>query len=227
MRKALAPIEDEFELIYFDYPGCGKSVVPDRLVSAHEVVEATSATLLEIAKGDPIDVLCHSFGTYVLGAALGFSTELSVRSCVAVCPSPYTRRAFDQAQQALIGRLSTADLQLARELLQGNLTHATDFMERLLTYYCSSAANMRAIDLELDPVTYLSVMNTIGNFDLSDQMNLIGHIEYVFGSDDFTTPSFFAPYIRAKVDSVRLLKGGHFIFIDSPVEFCEAVRLGL
>lgn len=216
----LKPLEAFFELIYVDYPGCGRSTDIMAGPTAQSTVSMTLEAILEVSKGTQIDILCHSFGSYILGGIFQARRDI-VGRCVLASPSPHSRAQCRLAEQKLIERLSPLDQQLFQKVLAGEIDDPFFIMDRLLPYYCGRSTNLPPIKISFDPKTYLSVVGTLAEFDFREEIKQIEHKLYIFGNTDFISPEFFA---FQETTRVLILNGGHFVYHDESPRFVAAVR---
>lgn len=223
MVPAFAPLEQGFELIYIDYPGCGKSRAKNGAVSFADTVGGVIDVIGAVCGADPIDVLCHSFGAVVLGAALEANAPINVRKCLLTNSSPHARNLCDVAQSALRSRLSSEDLGLVNEALSRDPGRSGDLANRLLPYYCGRSHDLPAIDIEFFPDIYLALSNSMGQFDFTDAMAKVPKRLYVFGSTDFISPAMFGRALEGHNVAMTILEGGHFLFYDASAAFLDTV----
>jgi pimeloyl-ACP methyl ester carboxylesterase len=217
---SLQPLETHFELLYIDYPGCGRLPCTVGAPTAANTVAMTLEAMVEACNGAQIDLLCHSFGTYILGAIYKARSDI-VRRCVLVSPSPHSRAQCRLAEQKLSEKLTPYDQQLAQNVLAGKVDDPFLLMECLLPYYCGRTTNLPAIKISFDPKIYLSVSETLGEFDFSKEFRQIKQKLYIFGNKDFISPEFFT---FTEESLVKVLNGGHFAYQDDSQQFTDAVR---
>lgn len=221
---ALAPLERHFELIYVDYPGCGKSRTAHTAASLKDTASAVADALRAHVNSDPVDLLCHSFGSVVLGAMLNSGAAMNIRKCVLSNPSPHSRNRCDKAQNALLSRFSAEDVAFLEATLTGNDSRAEALMDRLLPYYCGRTHDLPSIEIELSLDAYLAISNTVGDFDFADAMASIPNRLYLFGSTDFIDPALFREVLDSPTVAWKIQEGGHFLAYDAENEFCAAVE---
>lgn len=222
LLAGLAPLEQEFELLYLDYPGCGGSRRADEAPPFPVLVDAVVETLLARCGPEPANVLCHSFGATVLGAAMAARAPLAIEKCVLANSSPHTRPGCDAAQVALLARMSEEDRTLLGETLAGR-GRPEDLLARLLPSYCGRTHDLPAVDLDFFPDAYSAVAATLGDFDVTAALAAARERLYVFGATDFISPDLFEGVIGRPEVRTRTLDGGHFLFLDARAEFCRIV----
>jgi pimeloyl-ACP methyl ester carboxylesterase len=221
---ALAPLERRFELIYIDYPGCGKSRTAHPAASLEDTASAVVDALRAYVNSDPVDLLCHSFGSVALGSMLSSETAINFRKCVLANPSPHSRNLCDEAQIALLSRLSAEDVAFLEATLTGRDSRPEALMDRLLPYYCGRTRDLPSIKIELFLDAYLAISNTLGDFDFADAMASIPNRLYLFGSTDFIGPELFRDVLDSPGVAWKILEGGHFLAYDAEDELCAAVE---
>jgi pimeloyl-ACP methyl ester carboxylesterase len=219
LLRSLGPLENNHELIYVDYPGCGRSKY-DAVATATDTVQMISLTIDALSGGSSVDFLCHSFGTYVLGEMAKRMPHL-VNKCVFVNPTPHSSAGHKLAEQNLISRLTQDDLQFFQRMsTEKDLSHSL-LWERLLPYYCGRNTNLPEVTFDFSAETYFSVSATLGEFDSRQEVNAIKDKLYIFGTTDFILPAFFDLATSTRVFE---LNGGHFVFEDDHAAFIGAVR---
>jgi pimeloyl-ACP methyl ester carboxylesterase len=221
LAPALAPLEARWQLIYMDYPGCGGLRDRNGGVTAESTVSSTLAALDSLQSSEPINVLCHSFGAYVLAAVVLKSPRLKINKCVFICPSPHSRAQCRLAEEAFFARMTPEDRQFAYEVFVNAADRPDALMQRLLPYYCGRNTDLPRIDIDFNARTYVSVMNSLDEFDLNDVVRSLSCKLYVFGSADFIQPAFFSP---DPASAIVTLPGGHFLFYDAQSALLEAVE---
>jgi pimeloyl-ACP methyl ester carboxylesterase len=221
---ALAPLERRFELIYVDYPGCGNSQAALEAASLEDTVSAVVDALRAYVHSEPVDLLCHSFGSVVLGAMLSSGAAMNIRKCILANPSPHSRSLCDKAQIALLSRLSPEDVAFLEATLTGRDSRVEALMDHLLPYYCGRTRDLPSIEVELSLDAYLAISNTLGDFDFADAMAAIANRLYLFGSTDFIGPELFREVLDSPGVAWKFLEGGHFLAYDAADEFCAAVE---
>jgi pimeloyl-ACP methyl ester carboxylesterase len=221
---ALAPLEQDFELIYVDYPGCGKSRATTGAASFADITSAVVEALGAHVNSDPVDFLCHSFGVAMLGAMLHARAPIRVRKCVFANPSPHSRDLCDKAESALFSRLSAEDAAFLQKALMGGDSQTDTIMDRLFPYYCGRNHDLPDVHVELFVDAYFAASNTAGRFDLTEAIASIPKRLYLFGSNDFIGPQFFREVLDSPGVEWKTLKGGHFLAYDAAAEFCSAVK---
>ncbi len=218
----LAPLEQDFELIYIDYPGCGASRARYGAAPFPDTVGLVIEALAARCGSEPVSVLCHSFGAVVLGAALAARAPIKIETCVLANPSPHSRRFCDSAQAALLSRLSGDDMALLGDTLAGRGPPA-NLVKRLLPYYCGRDHDIPDVDLDFFPDAYLAIAGAADDFDVSDALARIPSRLYLFGSTDFISPNLFDDALGRPGVRATTLQGGHFLFLDAGPEFCRTV----
>lgn len=222
LLPGLAPLEQDFELIYIDYPGCGASRASHGASSFAGAVDAVVEAALAHCGSERVTALCHSFGALVLGAALAARAPLAIDKCVLANPAPHTRQGCDMAEAALLARLSDQDKMLLGETLAGRLPPA-ELVGRLIPYYCGRDHDIPDVDLEFFPDAYLAAAGTTGDFDFSAALSGIPSRLYLFGSTDFISPDLFGDALGRPGALANTLQGGHFLFLDAGPEFHRTV----
>lgn len=220
--EGLAPLERDFELIYVDYPGCGRSRATQEAAPFPATVDAVIGALRPHWETGRAQVLCHSFGATVLGAALAARPKLAIEKCVLANPSPPTRERCDSAETALLARISDEDRLRLSETLAGRAS-PVGLAKRLLPYYCGRDRDLPTVDLDFYPDAYTAIAATIADFDFVETLATVPNRLYLFGSSDFISPDLFTDALAGPGAGARTLPGGHFLFADAGPEFCRTV----
>lgn len=217
--EPLSALESDFSLVYADYPGCGRSR-PSKPAGANETADAVLAFARIEFGNSPFQAICHSFGSWILGAMLARDSSLPVNACVLVSPSPHDYQNCQVAEARLFERFSSEDREFFFAAMNGEIDVRRALMQRLVRYYCGRDTDLPSLAFDVDTATAGSIMPTLGAFDFRTQLNCIPRRLYIFGDRDFISPNDFGDLGGARV---RVLSSGHFAFCDAPAAFFSGV----
>ncbi len=138
-------------LIFYDQPGCGKTVLGDRTSSPSLIYKHLLSFTRSIAGDSRIDLLAHSWGTLVVLGALAQTTNIAQPTIefgrtMFVNPVSVTNTNYKIANLNLIKRMPESILTQMEKATQSEDSGAK-IMELILPYYYSNIDHKQAVRL--------------------------------------------------------------------------------
>ena len=214
--KPLAGLAHDRRLVFFDQPGCGRSVSYDA-PTADETTTAT-AKVISAAVGDaPYSLVAHSWGAYLVARySLGASRQ--PRTTILLNPTPLDRTSFDQVGIRLAQRIAPKTLEIIGALaLKETPDAGRELMREAMPGYCGRSDHLPNLDFDYSIRTFNSVAATLDQFDYWRALSNLDKLNLVFGDTDYIRLSDFQNHLTsdARVHSVA---SGHFSMLDAPAE---------
>lgn len=227
MSNSFTELESKCELIFFDQLGCGSSEIPEKL--DEEATVASTAELIDILelKADNYNIITHSWGAYILGAAFtrGLINNLP-KKVILLNPTPFEKSAFDNVGGKLVSRIPEDVLVKIGELSnQGTDEAGAELMKMALPYYSGRDENLPDVDVEYRISTFNSVSASLEQFNFEESFKpMLDRCYFVFGSTDYITSKDFPYFSEEEQPENTLLSGGHYAFVDDNFHLMKLIR---
>ena len=231
----LEPLADEFQLIFYDHRGNGRSERPETLQGVtHDTWAADADALRQHLGLDKMVLLGHSYGGFLcLEYALRYQQHLA--GLIPLCTAPD----FSNSQVALDNALARSTPEMAETVLKGlsnpfpdDAAYAT-FMHTIMPLYFKNTENAKRMpDGELYSYSSLAhnyaFSTTVPAYNVSDKISSIKVPTLVIsGADDWITPSAEGYRIHQAIsgsDFVVFQQSGHMPFIEEQDAFLKLIR---
>jgi pimeloyl-ACP methyl ester carboxylesterase len=221
-RRQLDDLSDEFTVVAWDAPGCGRSADPPEAFRLPDYADALAGFIAALDLGRP-HVLGHSFGG-------GLALEL------------YRRHPAVPATLILVGAYAGWAGSLPRSEVERRLRFALDVADRLpegfeptsMPGLFSKAMSPETVDelvaimSEIRPVATRAMAFALAEADLRDVLPVIDvPTLLLYGDADERSPLNVAEDLRDSIPTSRLvvMAGlGHVSYLESPERFEAEVR---
>ncbi len=196
-----------FRIVAMDFPGCGKTPLPERPLTLDDYTELTLEFCRELGLDSPI-IFGHSNGGRVTLSMLG--KDLLKAQKIVLFGSAGIKPKGDPIKTLRIAAFKTAKFFLTLPLIK---PHTEDLLRRVRSYFGSSDYNNAP---EVMRKTLVSLVN-------SDVTNLLPNIKVpallIWGSNDTAVPLKIAKKMERLIPDAGLcvLEGcSHFAMIERP-----------
>lgn len=221
-RRQLDDLSDEFTVVAWDAPGCGRSADPPESFRLPDYADALAGFIAELGLGRP-HVLGHSFGG-------GLALEL------------YRRHPAVPATLILVGAYAGWAGSLPRNEVERRLRFALEVADQLpggfeptsMPGLFSNAMSPETVDelvaimSEIRPVATRTMAHALAEADLRDVLPAVDvPTLLLYGDADERSPLNVAEDLRSSLPTSRLvvLAGlGHESYLESPERFDAEVR---
>lgn len=231
----LEPLADEFQLIFYDHRGNGRSERPETLQGVtHDTWAADADALREYLGLEKMVLLGHSYGGFLcLEYALRYQEHLA--GLIPLCTAPD----FGNSQVALDNALARSTPEMAGTVQAGlsnpfpdDATYA-NFMHTIMPLYFKNTENALLMpDGELYSYSSLAhnyaFSTTVPAYNVADKISSIKVPTLVIsGVDDWITPSAEGNRIHEAIsgsDFVVFQNSGHMPFVEEQAAFLKLIR---
>lgn len=220
-RREIDALSDEFHVIAWDAPGCGRSSDPPPDVALDDYADAVAGLLdaLEIGRAH---VLGHSFGGGLALAVYKRHPHL-VRSLILV-----------SAYAGWAGSLPPEEVEERQRRAERNARRPTrDWIDEFLATLFDEATprhlveETRRIMLDTRPQGMLPMLNAFAKADLTD---ILGSVTVptllLYGDKDQRSPRHVAESMNSSIPTSRLVVvhgAGHDVHVEAPDAFDQEV----
>jgi len=221
--NALAPLAIKRTLIFYDQLGCGRSGKSYGKLTPSLNQRHFRWLAQELAEGNPVGVIAHSWGALVLIGSLvddDLSTEPMARfnEGLLINPVPVSARKYQQCAKNLLSRIPLIEririFRLAMFERSGE-----KIMKPLLPYYVEDRDAIPSGPFPLDKSVYRLLNGQLHDFDYAPNLKRLPNLSMLMGMRDFTTPELLDDLLPHISSLHKMENIGHFPFWEAPEEF--------
>jgi len=225
----LMPIASRRTLVFYDQPGCGRTPAPAQGLSAHQTFRHFAALATQLAEGQGIGVVAHSWGALVLAAGSELAAKnavtgpLSLSEGLLINPVPFARGPYDQGLIRLVERVPPDLVNQFYATLETGVG-GSELMRALMPYYRSQPFERELSDFPFVPATYRDVAGSLDQFDYTQELSFAAKLSLLRGQDDITGSELIPELMQACRQVLVMPETGHFPFFERPDDFetlCE------
>jgi len=225
--SGLAALAQKRTLVFYDQPGCGRSAATPSL-SPFEVFSHFRWLSHHLSKGEPVEVIAHSWGSLVLVGALldkrlSSSSVANFQNGLLINPVPISTTKYAFCGQNFLTRIGLIE----RLKLNGRIFFEQDgakIMDSLLPYYVLDKTSLPSGNFWLNKTTYLQMNKQLKNFDYTSEVGRLPKLSAIIGSEDFTTVDMIDE-LALHLSAMHIMENTvHFPFWEQPNMFMDILH---
>ena len=206
-KKIISYLEDQYNIYIFDYPGFGKSGVPEKNLTIYDYSTYFINFLKNLKIKNPI-VIAHSFGGRIAITMSGYYkvnfNKIILMSSAGIKPIKSKKQILKENIYRFLKRIS--------HILPGNIKKM--YLRKLINIFGSS-------DYKQLPQELHNTFKNIINEDLSCYLNKItSDVLLLWGENDTQTPISDAHKMNKLINNSALISiknTSHFFYLEKPL----------
>jgi pimeloyl-ACP methyl ester carboxylesterase len=227
--EGLRPLNVDYELIFFDQPGCGADGSGEE-ASLEATLSRTDGVLRAVFYGGVGLVIAHSWGTNLLMMCHSRLRSLADGSVfVLVCPAPTSRDRNSIAGAKLMSRLPDAAKGRLPALLEdGSDAAGQELMGLAMAAYCAPDARLPSIAIPYRMATFAKVDSDIGEYRIDVKAGTVGvRVELIAAAEDYIVSGDYAGLEEVASRKQVIADSGHFPMLERGQDCIDALRTAL
>jgi proline iminopeptidase len=222
MTHGLRPLTSRRRLIFFDQLGWDQLEHCKESSAAEATIEHAEIIALAKSSGNSIGILAHSWGNFLALQLLERKAQ-HISELVMISPFPLTSAGLQASFEILRSRYPKHVVEKRAELAKSE-GNGAQIQDLILPYYVVNPNTPLPDELRrYDPRVNQRVFNSLGNFDIEAQTDLLPNSTMVVrGKDDFICIESVKPLMRMAKCSVEMENVGHFPFYEDETQFTKA-----